>query len=277
MVRQVFSLNCIWQGNNEGPQIQKKEFTSTGELLTRACTSWVFLHSDLNLSKPNYTQACELGTDFSKHKRTNFSGSQIVHNLISANVFLWMNVISMHINRFRLKERLQSWLFALHYLLYFISHLNPMHVSMFSSCYCLMPFLGKWWLFQPRTMSRQSLGWATKQGCSLKAKDMETGIKPTSFAGMRPSFSSLRCKGLISNKSLVFHHLDCETRNPQSLQSNTGMVSLNIWLNQGFCVSIATQLLSKKLKLKSPQVKEIFSSFVAYWFSADNHLVPILI
>lgn len=139
MVRQVFSLNYIWQGNNQEPQLQKKEFTSTGEILTRACTSWVFLHSDLNLSKSNYTQACELGRDFSKHKRTNLSGSQIVHNLISANVLLWMNVISMHINRFQLKERLQSWLFALHYL-YFISHLNPMHLSMVYSCCCLMPW-----------------------------------------------------------------------------------------------------------------------------------------
>lgn len=105
---------------------------------------------------------------------------------------------------------------------------------------------------------------------------METGVKPISFASMRPSFSFLGCKALISNKSLAFHHLDSDSRKPQSLLSSSGMRHLNIWLNQCLCDYILTRFFIKEPKKNKIQVRKIFSSLVAYWFSVDNRLVPII-
>lgn len=106
---------------------------------------------------------------------------------------------------------------------------------------------------------------------------METGIKPISFASMRPSFPSLGCKALISNGSLPFHRLDSDSQKAQSLLSSSAMICLNIWLNQGLHDYILTQYFIREPKKKSPQVRKIFSSLVADWFSVDNHLVPIII
>jgi len=81
---------------------------------------------------------------------------------------------------------------------------------------------------------------------------MENGIKPISLASMRPSFPSLVCKALISSESLAFHHLNSDSRQSHSLLNSSGMICLNIWLNQGLCNYILKQFfLSKNLK-KNP-------------------------